>query len=171
MALFIIRDLTHWSTWDDFLLIWKHKYYLPEGGNFFVVCNSTGVIGSVVFNGFKWVVVYVAWTLQLFFHGVTHEWMSYIFEVLLLFWLVVISLLSSWYEIYVCVELITDDVWEAEYYRTGFLSVGVNSFDRLFLKNDQFSCPWYKMVLKNKNMINKDKWKSSTNRKMRFFLD
>ena len=34
MALFIIRDLTHGVSWGDLLLIWKHKYYLPAGGNF-----------------------------------------------------------------------------------------------------------------------------------------
>ena len=39
MAVFIIRDLTHWWAWEDIMLIWKHKYYLPLGGNFFVLCN------------------------------------------------------------------------------------------------------------------------------------
>ena len=59
-------------------------------------------------------------------------------------------LLSSLDNIYVCVELLADDVWEAEDYRTGFLSVGVGSFDWLFLKNGQFPCPWCKIVLKTK---------------------
>ena len=63
MALFSIRGFTHWAALEDLLLIWKHKYYLPAGGNFFVVCNSTGAIGIVSFNGFKWVVVDVAWKL------------------------------------------------------------------------------------------------------------
>ena len=53
MALFSIRDLTHWEAWGDLLFIWKHKYSLPAGGNYFVLCNSTGAIGSVAFNGVK----------------------------------------------------------------------------------------------------------------------
>ena len=63
----------------------------------------------------------------------TYEWLSSIFEVLFVFWLLVMYLISSWYETYVCVELLVDDVWEAEDDKTGFLSVGVDSFDRLFL--------------------------------------
>ena len=31
-------------------------------------------------------------------------------------------------------ELLADDVWSAEYDKTGFLSVGVDIFDQLFLK-------------------------------------
>ena len=60
MALFIIRDLKHWAALEDLPLIWKHKYYLPAGGNLFVVCNPTGAIGSASFNGVKRVVVDVA---------------------------------------------------------------------------------------------------------------
>ena len=60
MALFIIRDLTHWAARDDFPLIRKHKYSLPAGGNFFVVCNLTGAISSESFNGVKLMVVDVA---------------------------------------------------------------------------------------------------------------
>ena len=63
MALFIFRDLKHWAAWEDILLIRKYKYSLPAGGNCFVVCNSTGKIGSVPFNGVELVVVDVAWTL------------------------------------------------------------------------------------------------------------
>ena len=33
--------------------MWKHKYYLPTGGNLVVVYNSTGAIGKVVINGAK----------------------------------------------------------------------------------------------------------------------
>ena len=51
---------------------------------------------------------------------------------LFLFWLVVICLLSSLYEIYVCVELIADDVEEAEDYKTGFFSVEVDNLNQLF---------------------------------------
>ena len=85
MALFSIRDLTHWASVGDLLFIWKHKYSLPDGGNCFVVCNSTGTIGSVVFNGVKRGGVDVARTLSLSFRGVTYEWMSSVFEVLFLF--------------------------------------------------------------------------------------
>ena len=42
------------------------------------------------------------------------------------------SLLSSWYERDVRVELLSDDIWAAEDDETGFLSVEVDSFDRLF---------------------------------------
>ena len=59
--------------------------------------------------------------------------MSSVFEVLLLFWFVVMSLLSSWDEIDVRVELLAYDVWEDEDDKTGFLSVGVDSYDQLFL--------------------------------------
>ena len=43
-------------------------------------------------------------------------------------------LLSSWDEMDVPVELIEDDVWAAEYDKTGFLSVELDSFDLLYLK-------------------------------------
>ena len=36
------------------------KKSLPSGGNLVVVCNSTGAIGSVVFNGVKRGGVYVS---------------------------------------------------------------------------------------------------------------
>ena len=100
---------------------------------FVVVCNSIGAIGGVEFNGVKWVVVDVAWTLEFYFCGVTHEWMSYVLYKLFLFWLLLMSLLSSWYEIDVHVELLADYVWESEDDKTGFLSVGVDIFDWLFL--------------------------------------
>ena len=103
------------------------------------------------------------------FCGVTNEGMSSIFEMLFLFWLAVMYLLSSWDEIDVRVKWLVDDVWESEDDKTCFLSVGVDSFDRLFLKNDQFPCPRWKLVLKNENMINKDKREISKNWKMIFF--
>ena len=43
------------------------------------------------------------------------------------------SLLSSWYEMDVCVELLSDYVWAAEDDKIGFLSVGVDISDLLFL--------------------------------------
>ena len=60
MALFTINDLAQWVAREDLPLIWKHKYSLPAGGNFFVFCNSIGALCIVVFNGFKQVVVDVA---------------------------------------------------------------------------------------------------------------
>ena len=85
---------------------------------------------------------------------------------LILFWLLVIYLLSSLDEIDVRVELPADDVWEAEDNKTVFLSIGFDIFNQLFLKNDQFPCPWCKLVPKIENMINEDKWKRSTNQKI-----
>ena len=43
------------------------------------------------------------------------------------------------------VELIVDYVWAAEYDKTGFLSVGVNIFDRLYLKELPISLPMVPM--------------------------
>ena len=51
------------EAWDNFLLIWKNKYYLPVWGNLVDVFNLTDVICSVALNGVKWVVVDVEWTL------------------------------------------------------------------------------------------------------------
>ena len=53
----------------------------------------------------------------------------------------VMSLLSSWDEMDVRVELIADDVWAAEYYKTGFLIVRVDIFDLLHLKERPISLP------------------------------
>ena len=52
--------LTHLEAWEYFLLIRKHKYFLPVRGNEVVVCNLTDTICSVALNGIKWVVVDVA---------------------------------------------------------------------------------------------------------------
>ena len=67
----------------------------------------------------------------------------------------VIYLLSSWYEIDVCVEWLADDVWEAEYDKTGFLSVGVDSFNQLFLKKRPISLPMVQISTKKRKY---DKW-------------
>ena len=56
--------------------------------------------------------------------------MSYVCEVLLLFWFVAMSLLSRWDDMDVGIESL---VWAAEDDKTGFLSVGVDIFDRLYL--------------------------------------
>ena len=46
------------------------------------------------------------------------------------------------------VKLIADDVCAAEYDKTGFLSVEVNGFDRLFLKERPISLPMGKISTK-----------------------
>ena len=45
----------------------------------------------------------------------------------------VLSLCWSWKDIKVGVELVVYDVWFAEDDNTGFLSVGLDIFDRLYL--------------------------------------
>ena len=52
---------------------------------------------------------------------------------LLLFWLVVMCLISILDKINVRVELLEYDVWEAEDNKTGFFSAVVDNFDQLFL--------------------------------------
>ena len=65
------------------------------------------------------------------------------------------SLLSSWDEMDVPVELLAYNVWSAEDYKTGFLSVGVDIFDRLYLKERPISFPIVPMsTIKRKY----DKW-------------
>ena len=58
--------------------------------------------------------------------------MSSICEVLFLFWFVVMYLLSRWNDMYGSIKLLADDVWAAEDYKTGFLSVGVDISDQLY---------------------------------------
>ena len=56
----------------------------------------------------------------------------------------------------VCVKLLADDVWAAEYDKTGFLSVAVHIFDRLYLKERPISVPIVPMsTIKRKN----EKWR------------
>ena len=65
------------------------------------------------------------------------------------------SLLSSWDEMDVPVELLEYDVWAAENDKTGFLIVGVDIFDRLYLKERPISLPMVPMsTIKRKY----DKW-------------
>ena len=150
MALFNTLDLTHWSAWGDFLLNWKHKYYLPTGVNCVVFGNSTGKIGKVVINGVKQGGVDVAWTLILCLLSVTQEWISSVFYMYDVFWIAVLSLCWSWYDIIVCVELVLYDVWCSEDDNTGFLSVGVDIFYRLYLKERPLSFPMVPMSTINK---------------------
>ena len=51
-----------------------------------------------------------------------------------LFWIAVLSSLSKWDEMKVRVRLFADDEWEAEEDKTGFLSVGEDVFNQLYLK-------------------------------------
>ena len=48
----------------------------------------------------------------------------------------------------VCVKLLVDDVWASEYDITGFLSVEVNSFDQLYLKERPISLPMVQISTK-----------------------
>ena len=43
------------------------------------------------------------------------------------------SLLSSWDQLDVSVELLADDAWAAEDYKTDFLNVGVDCFGWLYV--------------------------------------
>ena len=83
-------------------------------------------------NGVKQGGVDVSWTLIFCFWGVTQEWISSIFNISDVFWIAVLSLFSSWDDIKVCDKLVVYDVWFAEDNNTGFLSVGVGIFDRLY---------------------------------------
>ena len=74
---------------------------------------------------------------------------------LFLFWLVVIYLSSSLYEIDVRVELLADDLWEANDDKPGFLIVGLDSFDQLFLHKLPMSLPMVENSNKNQKY---DKW-------------
>ena len=49
-----------------------------------------------------------------------------------MFWISVLSLFSSWYDIIVCDKLVVYDVWFDEDDNTGFLIVGGDIFDRLY---------------------------------------
>ena len=64
--------------------------------------------------------------------------MSSVFEVLFLFLFVVMSLLSSWDEMGVPVELLAYNVWAAEDDKRAFLSVGVDFLINYFWKTANF---------------------------------
>ena len=55
----------------------------------------------------------------------------------------------------VCVELHADNLLAAEDYKTVFLNVGVDSFDRLYLKEQTISLPMVPMSTINRKY---DKW-------------
>ena len=62
---------------------------------------------------------------------------------------------SSLYEIDVRVELLADDLWEANDDKPGFLIVGLDSFDQLFLHKLPMSLPMVENSNKNQKY---DKW-------------
>ena len=61
------------------------------------------------------------------------------------FWIEVLSLFWSWYDIIVRVELVVYDVWCDEDDNTGFLNVGVDISDQLYLKERPISLPMVPM--------------------------
>ena len=69
------------------------------------------------------------------------------------------------------VKLLAYDVWVAEDDKMGFLSIGVDIFDQLYLKELPISLPKVKNIGIKRNYENEDNWKSSTNRNMRFFYE
>ena len=52
----------------------------------------------------------------------------------------------------VCVKLLTGDVWAAEDDTTGFLSVGVDIFDRLLLKKWPMFLTMVQIITKKKKI-------------------
>ena len=66
------------------------------------------------------------------------------------------SILSGWEEMYICAELLAYDVWAAEDDKTGFLSVGLDIFDRLYLKEQNISFPMVPMSIKTQKY---EKWR------------
>ena len=99
-------------------------------------------------NGVKWGGVDMAWTLIFCFWGVTQECISSVFDMSDMFWMEVLSLFSSWYDIIVCVKLVVYDAWFSEDDNTGFLSVGVNIFERFYFKERPIYLPMVPMSTK-----------------------
>ena len=61
------------------------------------------------------------------------------------------------------VELLAYYAWAAEDYKTGFLNVGVDIYDRLYLKERPISLPMVPMSTINENMRNEDNWEKLIN--------
>ena len=80
--------------------------------------------------------------------------MSSVFEMLFLFLLVVMYLLSSWDEMDVHVKLLADDAWAAEYDITGSLSVGVDISDQIYLKERPIFFPMVQISTKKQKCEN-----------------
>ena len=63
----------------------------------------------------------------------------------IVFWIAILFSFSSWDDMIVLVKLLVYDVWFAEEDRIGFLTVGVDIFDWLYLKEGPISLPMVKM--------------------------
>ena len=63
--------------------------------------------------------------------------------------------LSSWDKMDIHVKLLADDVWAAEDDKTGFLSVGVDSFESIIFEKQPISLP---MVQTSTIKLKYDKW-------------
>ena len=114
----------------------------------------------------------VAWTLIFCFQGVTHDLISSVSEMSVVFWIVVLFSFSSWYDMIVRVKWLVYAVWSDEEDSIGFLSVGVDIFDQLYLKERPISLPMMKMVTIKKYMINEIMWENSTTLKyIKFFMN
>ena len=105
---------------------------------------------------------------DIMFWGVTQEWISSVFEMSDVFWIVVLSSFSSWDEMKVRVKLLAYDVWAADDDKTDFFSVGVDIFDWLYLKERPISLPMVTMsTIKQihdkcdyvRNLKNRNVWK------------
>ena len=105
------------------------------------------------------------WPEHWFFLGVTHEWISSLFEISVVFWIVLMFSFSCLDDIIVGFKLLVYDVWSAEEDRIGFLSVAVDIFDQLYLKERPISLPTVKISTINKYMINDIMWEKSTKSK------
>ena len=66
------------------------------------------------------------------------------------------------------VKLLADDVWASEDDITSYLSVEVNSFDQLYMKEWTIYLPIVQISTIKEHMINEDNWENSTNWNMSF---
>ena len=94
-----------WHTWQPeiiFMLIRKHKYVLPVRDNLVVLCNLKKCNIQCIIQWRQMSDFRCGTSIVNVFRGVTHEWMSSVFEWLFLFWFLLMSLLSSWDDMGVC---------------------------------------------------------------------
>ena len=95
--------------------------------------------------------------------------MSSLFEILFLFWLVVLCLLSSLDKIDFRVNYLQRMYEKLKIIKQVFLVLEWIILIGYFCKNNQFPCPWCKLVLTIENILNVNKWKNSTNQKTIFY--
>ena len=114
------RNMRFFDEWSKYIFLvipppqWKSEYYF--------IVHQDNLLFVIVFMIF----------LQYKIIFCINEWMSSVCEVLLLFWFVVMYLLSRYYDMDGGIKLLADDAWAAEDYKTGFLSVGVDIFYQLY---------------------------------------